>query len=78
MCGIAGFCTLDGTPLPPEAEGWLEDMTRTLAHRGPDGQGLWVRGGVALGHRRLSIIDLAAGAQPMSEGRATVVFNGEI
>ncbi len=80
MCGIAGFCTLDGTSLPPEAERWLGEMTRVLAHRGPDGQGLWVHECVALGHRRLSIIDLSTGGQPMSdaEGRVTVTFNGEI
>lgn len=80
MCGIAGFCTLDASPLPPEAERWLENMTAALAHRGPDGQGLWIDGGTALGHRRLSIIDLATGSQPMSDAeyQVTVTFNGEI
>jgi asparagine synthase (glutamine-hydrolysing) len=53
-------------------------MSRTIAHRGPDGEGTFVGEGVALGHRRLSIIDLSfAGAQPMSLGTTTVVYNGE-
>jgi asparagine synthase (glutamine-hydrolysing) len=53
-------------------------MTDTIAHRGPDGEGTFVGDGVALGHRRLSIIDLSsAGAQPMTLGAATVVYNGE-
>ncbi len=78
MCGIAGFINA------PAAEGqqrqWLDAMTATLAHRGPDGQGAWVEGGVALGHRRLSVIDLEGGRQPMLDwhGRAVIVFNGEI
>lgn len=80
MCGIAGFCTLDNSPLNPESSTWLRTMTDLLAHRGPDGQGAWLEGSVALGHRRLSIIDLSSGAQPMSDSRnrVTVVFNGEI
>ncbi|MEG2173105.1 MAG: asparagine synthase (glutamine-hydrolyzing) [Desulfovibrionaceae bacterium] len=80
MCGIAGFCTLDSSPLTPRAQDWLHTMTDLLAHRGPDGQGAWIHDSVALGHRRLSIIDLCSGAQPMSDAdnRATVVFNGEI
>lgn len=79
MCGIAGFCTLDRSPLPPDAHEQLAAMTRQLAHRGPDGEGLWLKDGVALGHRRLSIIDLDSGAQPMHDGNGvTVVFNGEI
>ncbi len=55
-------------------------MVRALHHRGPDGQGLWIDGAIALGHARLSIIDLAGGAQPMGneDGRIQVVFNGEI
>ena len=53
-------------------------MTETLAHRGPDGKGTFVAEGVALGHRRLSIIDLSStGAQPMTLGTATIVYNGE-
>lgn len=80
MCGIAGVVvsrnkTIDRTR--------LEAMTNVIAHRGPDGSGLWVspNGRVGLGHRRLSIIDLSpAGAQPMHSmsSRYTVSFNGEI
>lgn len=77
MCGIAGIIHLDGQPVEEEP---LARMTRSLSHRGPDGQGLRVTGAVGLGHRRLSIIDPAAGAQPMSneDGSIWVTFNGEI
>ncbi|MGE4538288.1 MAG: asparagine synthase (glutamine-hydrolyzing) [Desulfovibrio sp.] len=82
MCGIAGFVWPDDGGLPPEAErlSFLSAATGALAHRGPDGEGLLLEGPCALGHRRLSIIDLAAGAQPMedADGRAVVTFNGEI
>lgn len=81
VCGIVGFltcgsrCVSDG-----ESREWLQSMTDSLEHRGPDEEGAWVREGVALGHRRLSIIDLQTGAQPMEDkdGRAVIVFNGEI
>jgi len=75
MCGIAGF-----TAPGPEARSVLGGMTRALAHRGPDGSGIFVDRGVALGHTRLAIIDLAGGAQPRVD-RTTgdaLVFNGEI
>jgi asparagine synthase (glutamine-hydrolysing) len=88
MCGIAGFIlgpqARGGVGAAPEdpaqRRALLTAMTGTMATRGPDGQGQWVEGGVALAHRRLSIIDLAAGAQPMLDpaGRAAVTFNGEI
>ncbi|MBU1040517.1 MAG: asparagine synthase (glutamine-hydrolyzing) [Proteobacteria bacterium] len=85
MCGIAGFVLGEehGTGLPANAEAaraQLTAMTDTMATRGPDGQGQWIEGPVALGHRRLSIIDLATGAQPMqtASGRVVVTFNGEI
>ena len=82
MCGIAGFVwPLAETPPPePERLGWLAAATGTLSHRGPDGEGLLLEGHCALGHRRLSIIDLAAGSQPMedADGRAVVTFNGEL
>src|SRR5512142_1244159 len=80
MCGIAGFVQAGGAPLPGEASQWLAVMTDCLAHRGPDGQGQLVDGPVALGHRRLSIIDLSTGGQPMEHhsGRCAVTFNGEI
>ncbi len=78
MCGIAGLYHLS-TPKPVEAAR-VERMCDALAHRGPDGAGVWTAPGVALGHRRLSIIDLAGSPQPMvsSDGRAVLVFNGEI
>src|SRR4051794_19078532 len=63
MCGIAGFVNRDGEAADPEV---LARMTATLAHRGPDGDGFYRDGSVGLGHRRLSIIDLAGGAQPMA------------
>lgn len=80
MCGIAGICRLDGETLSPEAGIRVKAMTDCLTHRGPDGEGLWQAGPVCLGHRRLSIIDLTGGAQPMhsADGRLSVTFNGEI
>lgn len=73
MCGIAGF-------VGSGDRGVLERMTRRLAHRGPDAEGYHIEGSVHLGHRRLSILDLSGGAQPMStpDGLLTIVFNGEI
>jgi asparagine synthase (glutamine-hydrolysing) len=61
-------------------EAILKNMNATLAHRGPDGESTWVGQGVGLAHRRLAIIDLTGGAQPMSsaDGRYRIVFNGEI
>ncbi len=82
MCGIAGFVLPDASGLPPEEtrRHWLSRMTGAMAHRGPDGEGLHLDGPAALGHRRLSIIDLAAGAQPMADadGLTVITFNGEI
>jgi asparagine synthase (glutamine-hydrolysing) len=78
MCGICGIANFDRvTPI----DGWLlEAMTESLAHRGPDEQGFFRRSGIGLGHRRLSIIDLAGGQQPIyNEDRsAAIVFNGEV
>src|SRR6202521_814046 len=83
MCGIAGFWS----PSKPAAAGDLHarvaGMTDTLVHRGPDDSGYWVDpdAGLALGHRRLSILDLSPeGHQPMhsADGRYVIVFNGEI
>jgi GMP synthase (glutamine-hydrolysing) B subunit len=78
MCGIAGFAGLP-TP-PPDRPALLDRMCQAIAHRGPDGQGVLVDGPVALGMRRLSIIDLAGGWQPIGseDGGVQVVFNGEI
>ena len=77
MCGIAGFLTLGEPPDAPDEA--LRRMTRALIHRGPDGEGFWVGDGVYLGHRRLSIIDVVSGAQPMvGPSGCVLVFNGEI
>ena len=77
MCGIAGF--LSDRP-DAVRRSHAAAMTATLNHRGPDGHGIHVEPGVALGHARLSIIDLAGGHQPMSneDQSVTITFNGEI
>ena len=79
MCGIAGrFNHLSGAPVPAPL---VQRMCDLIAHRGPDGDGVWVNGPVGLGHRRLAIIDLSpAGRQPMesADGELTITFNGEI
>lgn len=77
MCGIVGIFRFDGAPVP---EGLLRDMAGRLGHRGPDADGFWCAGPVGLGHRRLSIIDVAGSAQPMAtpDGTCHVAFNGEI
>jgi asparagine synthase (glutamine-hydrolysing) len=75
MCGI---CGLYGFQSSDDLDRTVRRMTQTIAHRGPDGEGTFVGEGVALGHRRLSIIDLSStGAQPMSLGGTTIVYNGE-
>ena len=66
MCGIAGICHLDGRPVKPET---LHAMCRALAHRGPDDEGTFVYDGVpsvGLASRRLAVIDVNGGHQPMS------------
>lgn len=78
MCGIAGFVRTDGGPAERAI---IERMTDAVRHRGPDGSGHFVDGPFALGHRRLSILDLSEhGAQPMHDARDALVltFNGEI
>ena len=80
MCGIAGFLGFTHLNQPAQT---LEHMTAALQHRGPDAQGLWLdaEAQIALGHRRLAIVDLStAGQQPMrsADGRYLCVFNGEI
>ena len=78
MCGIAGIFHYE-TPKPVDPVR-VERMCDAIAHRGPDGAGVWTAPGVGLGHRRLSIIDLEGSPQPMhsADGRAVIVFNGEI
>jgi len=77
MCGIAGIVDLTGRPVDRPL---LRAMTAVQAHRGPDGEDIVCRGAVGLGHRRLAIIDLATGDQPMAndDGSVRIVFNGEI
>src|SRR6266536_821709 len=78
MCGIAGqFNFQRGEPVERET---IVRMARSIAHRGPDDEGFFIAGPVGLGFRRLSIIDLAGGHQPMSDAEETVwiIFNGEI
>ncbi|HLK68132.1 MAG TPA: asparagine synthase (glutamine-hydrolyzing) [Bryobacteraceae bacterium] len=77
MCGICGIVNLDSEPVERLL---VQRMTTSLAHRGPDDCGYFVEGQAGLGHRRLSIIDLSAGHQPIyNEDRsAVIVFNGEI
>lgn len=81
MCGITGFIDLWAKKgHQQERSHVLDFMCRVIRHRGPDDQGVFIKDGVALGMRRLSIIDLAGGQQPISgeDGSATIVFNGEI
>jgi asparagine synthase (glutamine-hydrolysing) len=77
VCGICGVLRLDGGPVDP---GGVEAMSQQLVHRGPDSAGELVRGPVGMGVRRLAIIDLAAGDQPIAseDGTVHVVQNGEI
>ena len=78
MCGIAGIVKRD--PLETVDEARLKSMRDILRHRGPDGEGLWLDGPVGLGHRRLAIVDVAAGHQPMANEDESVwiTYNGEI
>jgi asparagine synthase (glutamine-hydrolysing) len=78
MCGICGqFNFIRNEPVEPDT---IRRMTQTMVHRGPDDEGYFVSGSLGLGFRRLSIIDLAGGHQPMSDPEETVwvIFNGEI
>ncbi|MBO7336233.1 MAG: asparagine synthetase B, partial [Lachnospiraceae bacterium] len=75
MCGIAGYISASGTD-----KEILKKMTDRIAYRGPDAEGFYLDTVCALRHRRLSIIDLAGGGQPIfnEDGSVVVVFNGEI
>src|SRR3954469_7288555 len=78
MCGIAGIFDLKSPDAIDTA--LVRRMTNAIAHRGPDGDGVHVGNGVGLGHRRLAIIDLAGGQQPMfnADRSIAIVYNGEI
>jgi asparagine synthase (glutamine-hydrolysing) len=78
MCGLAGIVYADAQFLPPVQD--VRAMTTAIAHRGPDGEGFHLSPGIALGHRRLAIIDPLGGAQPMynEDQSVAIVFNGEI
>src|SRR5919109_1681570 len=77
MCGIAGIIRFDGRPV---LEHEITAMCRAMVHRGPDDEGIYLGDGVGIGMRRLSIIDLNNGHQPISneDGSVWIVFNGEI
>src|SRR4051812_13772673 len=78
MCGIAGYLHFDrNRSANPDV---LKRMSDCIAHRGPDGSGSYLQNNLALGHRRLSIIDLATGDQPMfsDSKKIALIFNGEI
>src|SRR6266403_268697 len=78
MCGIVGIVNLD--PRETVDEALLKRMRDVLRHRGPDGEGLWAEGPVGFGHRRLAIIDVAGGQQPLpnEDESCWIVYNGEI
>ena len=73
MCGICGDVDFVGAP----EEAAVRRMARALAHRGPDAEGFFVEGPAALGHRRLSILDIDGGVQPMVREGVALVFNGQ-
>ncbi|MFH8475889.1 asparagine synthase (glutamine-hydrolyzing) [Streptomyces sp. NPDC018000] len=81
MCGIAGWVSFDRDLRASEAVATLDAMTETMSCRGPDDRGTWIAGHVGLGHRRLAIIDLPGGRQPMTvgtpEGDVALVYSGE-
>lgn len=78
MCGIAGIVRLDPRETVDEAR--LKRMRDILRHRGPDGEGLWIEGPVGLAHRRLSIVDVPGGHQPMAneDDSIWITYNGEV
>src|SRR5215472_6372909 len=77
MCGICGVADFGGQIIRRET---VHSMNESLRHRGPDDEGIYLAPGVGLGHRRLSIIDVAGGHQPLSneDGTVWVLLNGEI
>jgi asparagine synthase (glutamine-hydrolysing) len=82
MCGICGWVDFDRDLGDPDARRELAGMTATMARRGPDDEGIWIEGPVALGHRRLAIIDIEGGRQPMAlreqgEPALVLIYSGE-
>ena len=79
MCGICGIAIPERLQRPVD-QARLTRMRDAIVHRGPDGAGMFLDGPIGLGHRRLSIVDVAHGAQPMTtdDGRSTIVYNGEV
>ena len=79
MCGICGIVIPDGSSRTID-EGAFTRLRDTITHRGPDGYGVFVEPGVALGHRRLSIVDVVHGTQPMAseDGSLQLIYNGEV
>ena len=77
MCGIVGVFNRDGKPVVHDL---IQKMSSVLQHRGPDGEGSYISNEIGLGHRRLSIIDVAGGSQPITneDGTLQIIFNGEI
>src|SRR5450755_2823124 len=77
MCGIAGWYRRDGQPVAPSV---IRAQCDTIVHRGPDDEGLFVDRDFGFGMRRLSVVDLAGGHQPMrtADCRYTIIFNGEV
>ena len=75
MCGFVAIVNLDGSAV---SEPLLEVMADRISHRGPDDERVWIDNNVGFYHKRLSIIDIESGSQPMSRSGVTVVFNGEI
>src|SRR4030042_3533327 len=80
MCGICGMLSLGREDLPPSSRETVKAMCDTIVHRGPDDEGYYADDRVALGMRRLSIIDLVTGRQPIAneDGTVVTVYNGEI
>ena len=76
MCGIAAI--FNNNQKPPFLKDSIIRMISSLSHRGPDGSGIYITNNIALGQRRLSIIDLVGGKQPMITDRYVIVYNGEI
>lgn len=73
MCGIVGFMNTKENKLD-----LVKKMNAKISHRGPDGEGYYVDSDIAIGHRRLAIIDVDGGKQPMENACLVVAFNGEV